>query len=116
MHRGRGEEQRHEPDREDRLARAAVLRDEDVVDVAAVGGEDARRCASRATSSRRAKRCFITISVSITGSASASIGPLMISAVGDLLGRAIEPAASSRPMNRLPVSPMKIFAGGLFQG
>jgi hypothetical protein len=45
------------------------------------------------------KRCFITISVSSTGSASASIGPPMISAVGDLLGRAIEPAASSSPMN-----------------
>jgi hypothetical protein len=40
----------------------------------------------------------------------------MISAVGDLVGWAIDAAASRRPMNMLPVSPMKIFAGGLFQG
>ena len=61
------------------------------------------------------KRCCMTMRVSITGRARASIGPPTISAVGDFVGRTIEQAASSRPMNMLPVSPMKIFAGGLFQ-
>src|SRR5258705_501218 len=39
--RGGGEEEGDDPDREDDFARASVALDEDVVDVAAVGGEDA---------------------------------------------------------------------------